>query len=248
MNSGIYKITCTTNGKYYYGSAEVFTTRWNVHKRRLRKNVHDNRRLQFAWNKYGNSAFIFEIDMLCSIDKLRQIEQVYLDVYWGRPDCMNIAKDATAPMSGLKLSKEACQKISEGNKGKIVSAETREKMRNNQLGRKKSLVERMKVSGENNVNHKVTYNQVGQLRKIANTPHITILGLSKEFSISYRKMWYIIHNLPVKHLLSAEVVEEVRSRYENRRPSIPQMAKRLGISLCAASGIISGRTWNIYNK
>ena len=73
--SGIYKITCTANGHYYYGSAKSISNRWYGHKRVLIRNMHANPKLQNNWNKYGEQSFIFEVDMECPIDKLFQIEQ-----------------------------------------------------------------------------------------------------------------------------------------------------------------------------
>lgn len=61
MKSGIYKITNTTNGKFYIGSSKDIEERWNCHKQYLRGNYHINPKLQHAWNKYGENKFIFEI-------------------------------------------------------------------------------------------------------------------------------------------------------------------------------------------
>lgn len=99
LNSGIYKISCSTNDSYYYGSAKNFDSRWIKHKSKLNTNTHSNKHLQNMWNKYGKDAFKFEIDMLCPIEKLKQVEQVYLDIYVGRPECMNINK----LVSGVKF-------------------------------------------------------------------------------------------------------------------------------------------------
>ncbi len=61
MKSGIYKITNTTNGKFYIGSSKNIDERWDNHKQYLRGNYHINPKLQNAWNKYGEDKFIFEI-------------------------------------------------------------------------------------------------------------------------------------------------------------------------------------------
>jgi len=59
---GIYKITNIINNKIYVGSTvSKFNRRWNCHKSTLRRNIHKNKYLQRAWNKYGESNFIFEI-------------------------------------------------------------------------------------------------------------------------------------------------------------------------------------------
>ena len=90
--TGIYKITCTANDKYYYGSAEDFKARWYSHKRELRKNIHSNHHMQSVWNKHSESSFLFEIECECSLEDLLPLEQAYLDEYCGKPNCMNIAR------------------------------------------------------------------------------------------------------------------------------------------------------------
>lgn len=57
--SGIYAIVNTINNKQYIGSAINIKSRWVDHKKRLRKGNHHCKHLQFAWNKYGESAFSF---------------------------------------------------------------------------------------------------------------------------------------------------------------------------------------------
>ena len=61
MISGVYKITNTINGKFYIGSSYDIEGRWDCHKKCLKGNYHNNPKLQHAWNKYGQNAFIFEI-------------------------------------------------------------------------------------------------------------------------------------------------------------------------------------------
>jgi group I intron endonuclease len=123
--SGIYRIDCTENNKYYYGSTENFRKRWNKHKSRLRQNKHDNRHLQFAWNKYGKDAFTIIVAELVDIPHLLEIENKYLKEHVGNPLCFNVSAEATAPMQGLKLSEEARHKISKANKRRVWSAESR---------------------------------------------------------------------------------------------------------------------------
>ena len=53
IQSGIYQILNTVNGKFYIGSAVDFTLRWAQHKWEFKNNRHSNTHLQRAYNKYG---------------------------------------------------------------------------------------------------------------------------------------------------------------------------------------------------
>lgn len=59
--SGIYCILNLENNKKYIGSSMNISRRWMDHKRNLNNNVHINKHLQFAWNKYGKDLFKFFI-------------------------------------------------------------------------------------------------------------------------------------------------------------------------------------------
>lgn len=87
-STGIYKITCLVNNRFYIGSAACtrgnsnkvgFKGRLNQHILKLNKNQHHNCILQNSWNKYGSDNFIFEILEYCNIEKSRELEQKYLD-------------------------------------------------------------------------------------------------------------------------------------------------------------------------
>lgn len=75
----IYQIRNLLNSAVYIGSILKRDPRhrWNAHKRDLRGNYHHSVHLQRAWNKYGESAFVFEILEHCN-DVLTR-EQWHLD-------------------------------------------------------------------------------------------------------------------------------------------------------------------------
>lgn len=58
---GIYSITNTVSGKRYIGSTIMLNQRIITHRRKLQTNKHGNGRLQAAWNKHGEAAFVFEV-------------------------------------------------------------------------------------------------------------------------------------------------------------------------------------------
>lgn len=58
----IYSITCTSNNVVYIGSTIRSPRQRHLeHLHYLRKNKHHSRRMQFAYNKYGESAFVFAV-------------------------------------------------------------------------------------------------------------------------------------------------------------------------------------------
>lgn len=78
--SGIYKIICTSNNKFYIGSSVDISRRFKDHTRALNENRHTNKYLQEAWNKYGKENFEFEIiENIDIIDQLPLREKLYID-------------------------------------------------------------------------------------------------------------------------------------------------------------------------
>lgn len=57
----VYRIVCSVNGKCYVGQTRHSKNRKLQHFRKLKKNEHGNPHLQSAYNKYGASAFYFEV-------------------------------------------------------------------------------------------------------------------------------------------------------------------------------------------
>lgn len=161
--SVIYVIVHTKSGKVYIGQAQHIQRRWYEHKRTLNNGNHHNRYLQRAWNKYGEKAFKFLILEYCSVDKLDEREQHFLNIYIAKGNCYNISIDAQAPARGVKRSKETLNKmrlarlgttlseetkakISAANKGKTISEEARRKSSETQKGKPKSEESKKKMS------------------------------------------------------------------------------------------------------
>lgn len=117
--TGIYLITNTVTGTVYVGSAaKRFKVRWTTHRWELRNHVHDNSYLQNAWDKYGESAFKFEIvEIVEDLSLIVAREQEWINRYYslGRERCYNLAPTAGSQF-GMKRSEETRRKISEANK------------------------------------------------------------------------------------------------------------------------------------
>lgn len=161
--TGIYEIKNEFNNKRYIGQAADMEQRFRQHKGFLRQGKHSNRYLQAAWNKHGEAAFRFRLVNICEEDKLNILEQLWFDTakpeynlnhnaasmrgYKHRPE--TLAK-ASAIRKGVKLgprSPEVCAKLSakligntrgRGNKGRVVSDETRARMSKARTGLKLS--------------------------------------------------------------------------------------------------------------
>jgi group I intron endonuclease len=131
---GIYSITNMVDGKRYVGSAHSFTRRWRVHTSQLRRGAHPNRKLQAAWNKYGEESFEFEKIALCPITDLLAAEQIRIDRL--KPE-YNLTPTAGSQL-GFKFTREAIERAVSARRGKYTgknspnwgrkaSAETRAK-------------------------------------------------------------------------------------------------------------------------
>ena len=60
--AGIYKITCSSNGRVYIGETKCIPSRWISHKSDLRRlKGKTNPLLQEDWDKFGESAFTFKV-------------------------------------------------------------------------------------------------------------------------------------------------------------------------------------------
>jgi hypothetical protein len=91
---GIYIIYNVLSGHCYIGSSNNIKSRWQCHRRDLRNGKHHSRYLQSAWEKYGPSAFVFEVIEQCDTTNLFDLEQFYIDTI--QPE-YNISKDVNAP-------------------------------------------------------------------------------------------------------------------------------------------------------
>nr|DAU04495.1 MAG TPA: intron associated endonuclease [Caudoviricetes sp.] len=78
---GIYKIENKVNGKVYIGQSIDIKIRWYNHRKELNGNRHHNEHLQNAWNKYGESQFIFNIIEECTVENIDEREIYWINYY-----------------------------------------------------------------------------------------------------------------------------------------------------------------------
>lgn len=154
--SGIYSIRNAINGKVYVGSAVSIESRFKRHLACLRGGKHHSLKLQRAWDKYGQDAFLFEAVEIVPIDKLLEREQYWIDKLGGYGDFgYNMIPNAASHL-GAKRSAEARARMGKSNIGrkhtpeamlKIIdasrnrpplSAEARAKISASNTGKKRS--------------------------------------------------------------------------------------------------------------
>ncbi len=142
----LYSITNTVNGKLYLGKTSVEPIlRWRDHRKNLRGNRHDNDHLQKAWNKYGESVFVFAIVQTfatCEEANSAEIQQI-LSYREQGIELYNIRGGG----DGGLHSEETKEKIRQGQYNRPPdSEETRRKRKEAAQGRILSKEHRRKVS------------------------------------------------------------------------------------------------------
>lgn len=151
---GIYQIRNILNNHFYIGSAENILRRKKQHIYSLENNKHCNSHLQYAYNLYGEKAFVFEVIKLCKKDILLDIEQTYLNKYFDNSKvCYNENPFASKP-SCFKGELNHNYGKPSWNKGLKMSEATKQKLRKPKtIEHKKILSERAKERFKNIENH-----------------------------------------------------------------------------------------------
>lgn len=123
--TGVYFIRCTTNGRVYVGSAaSCMHQRWYNHARDLRRRKHHSILLQRAWDKYGETAFVFGVLELCDPSDCVAREQFHIDsLQSSNPNLgFNICPKAGSSL-GIKHTPETCQKNRMARLGRKLAPE-----------------------------------------------------------------------------------------------------------------------------
>jgi group I intron endonuclease len=127
MSGIVYRIVNLVNGKFYVGSTVDQAGRFRVHRKRLNRGTHHSKHLQAAWQKYGATAFAFEVvEHVAHAENLRVAEQRWLDAHVGSDQCYNFSKDATAPWRGVPTEQHP-------RVGRTHTEETKERIRQKKL-------------------------------------------------------------------------------------------------------------------
>lgn len=116
----------TTSGKSYGGSTGAISKRLTRHMFDLRTGIHPIAELQQAYD--ADIDITIDVTYAESRGHAFSIEQLFLDENFGKPGTLNRAKNAIHPGLGVSPSPENILAIKKAHTGKIVSAETREKL------------------------------------------------------------------------------------------------------------------------
>lgn len=95
----IYKITNKITNQNYIGQSIDVNRRKNTHFNSLRKNRHENPKLQASWNKYGADNFTFESweFQIKNLEELNALECEYIEKYEGLDKGFNLAPGGGKP-------------------------------------------------------------------------------------------------------------------------------------------------------
>ncbi len=115
--SGIYKISCSGNGKCYIGSSCNIRKRGLEHLRLLRLGKHHSAHLQRTFTKYGEKTFSHELVIACIPADFPIKEVEYIGFYDKQGLLLNVTRDFMGTR-GLIFSAERKAKISASKMGK----------------------------------------------------------------------------------------------------------------------------------
>ena len=129
---GVYMIKCLINGKVYIGKSNDVKRRWREHKSRLKRNNHENEKLQYDWNEYGEDNFEFKLIENYDNEEFGiELEKKYINKYKsydlnfgynmtlgkGENGWEILTEETKKKLKGRELSEEHKKKIGESNMG-----------------------------------------------------------------------------------------------------------------------------------
>lgn len=132
---GIYQIRNNISEKAYIGLSSDIENRFVRHKMMLNNNSHRNKYLQFAFNKYGESSFKFEILEECEEQLLSDREKHWISE---KKSCNNkYGYNKTFGGEFGRLHPDIYKRYSERLKGGHISEEQKKQISKTLTGRKR---------------------------------------------------------------------------------------------------------------
>lgn len=235
-NCGIYIIKNIITNMVYIGSSKQISIRKNQHFSMLKNNKHYNKRLQNAWNKYGEENFIFNIvENVEETKELSNIEQKYLNIFesYKREKGYNICEIAESCL-GRSHNEETKRKISlsklgskNGMYGKKVSTKTKE------------ILSKLNT-GENN-------HFYGKHHTDETKQRLSMLKKGKEVYVSAEQRELMISNSKNtkrnNSKLNLELVREIRTKYSQNIYTQKQLAEEYSLKEQHIYKIINNIIW-----
>lgn len=137
---GIYQIKNKSNNKVYIGQTiQSFQRRYWLHQWKLRNNVHDNKYLQNAWNKYGEDNFEFSVVEITDKNNIDEREKYWIKYYKDRKICYSIQSGGQEKRLVEYVSEEGRKTAGEKNRqhllGSHASEKTKKKMSESRKGK-----------------------------------------------------------------------------------------------------------------
>ena len=162
--SGVYQIQSIKKPKrIYIGSSVRIDKRWKEHLNNLRKNIHPNLKLQYHFNKYGESDFQFSVLIGCAREDLLKWEQYFLD--------SNKAWFNNSPTAGnnlgMKASDETRNKLRISHLGYKWSEESRKRLSDSIRGKKKpeGFSQKLREANLGKKHSEETKKKIGNIKK-----------------------------------------------------------------------------------
>lgn len=254
---GIYLILNKITNKVYIGQTlDRFVERYWNHKWKLKNQIHDNKHLQRAWNKYGENNFEFRaIHILNENENIDDLERIYIDKYKkgsGVYNILNGGQDHTN--KGIKMSDETKRKIGVANKinssGKKASDETKLKM---SLARKNKTPWKIcHLTEEQAINVKKMILQGVCLKDISSQTGIDYKIINNIYSSNTYKSAYVDgweefyrhRNKERKRKIPIGEIEMIKEKYKNGY-SLKTLADEYGVT---SNGIKNKRKYCTYDN
>lgn len=162
---GIYSITNVINGKRYIGSSTDIQIRWNKHISQLKLGRH-YKHLQSAFNKYGESAFAFEVLEECLEEMLLEKEDHYIIMYKTTDKKYGYNTNLATIRGNYTHSEETRKKISEIQKGRKLSEEHKKKISEGLIGKISHDEDTRKTIGKKNRRKHMSEDVENEIRKL----------------------------------------------------------------------------------
>ncbi|MAE86130.1 MAG: hypothetical protein CMB80_25560 [Flammeovirgaceae bacterium] len=187
----IYKITNLVNQKIYIGQSVAPKKRWNRHLSDARYN-RGSLHLTNAIRKYGEDRFCFEIiDVLNDVEGADKVEQEMIKQHssFDREHGYNKALGGT---SSRIVSEETKQKIRAMRTGTKASEETKKRMSLSMMG--KNAGHSNGMYGRRGPLAKLTLFKAQKIREEYRSNETSMLKLAKQYRVSKKTILNIIHN------------------------------------------------------